>query len=159
MTETKTHHDHKHEIHIHIDRIKYHSPNPTTNAALYELGKVPEGHQIYREAHGDHEDVPVFNDGEQIHLKEDEHFYSQDKPFKGFEIFVNTHKKIVQKNGLTFDEVVRLAYDNPPTGPNIVISIDFRKAAGKRREGTLHPGGTVSIKNGTIFDVTATDKS
>ena len=55
MTENETK-KHEHETRVHIDRHPYESPNPTTGAALYALGKVPAGFQLYREAKGDTED-------------------------------------------------------------------------------------------------------
>jgi hypothetical protein len=58
-----------------------------------------------------------------------------------------------------FLEVVALAFDPVPTGPNWVFTVTYRKAAGKRPDGTLIEGQTVEIKDGTIFNVTATDKS
>lgn len=82
---------------------------------------------------------------------------SDDK--KQFTIFVNGRQKIVNSERLTFDQVVSLAFDNPPSGPNILFTITFRKADGEKPEGTLVQGQTVEIKNGTIFNVTATDKS
>lgn len=52
-----------------------------------------------------------------------------------------------------------LAFENPPTGPNIVFTITYRRGHGDKPEGTLVEGGTVRIKDGMIFNVTATDKS
>jgi hypothetical protein len=72
-------------------------------------------------------------------------------------IIVNGRMKKVTTDELSFEQIVGLAFDsNPPTGPNIVITVTY-KIEGK--QGTLLPGGTVTIKNGTIFNVTATDKS
>ena len=87
----------KREVRIHIDRKKYESPNPTTGEALYLLGKVPPGHELYREVQGDEEDKPIHNGNEQIHLKEDEHFYSEEHHKKEFTIIVNGRKKVVAK--------------------------------------------------------------
>jgi hypothetical protein len=108
---------------------------------------------------GNDGDQPIFNTADPLELKNGDHFYSTQEPFKGYTIFVNARKKVVQKNVLTFAEIVALAFDTPPSGPNIVITVTFRNAAGDRREGTLIEGESVTIKNGTIFDVTATDKS
>jgi len=66
----------EHEIRIHIDRKPYESPNPTTHSALYVLGKVLAGYELFKEVQGDHEDDPIPNDAGTIHLKEDQHFYS-----------------------------------------------------------------------------------
>ncbi len=68
--------EHKHHLRIHIDQHKYESPNPTTGTALYKLGRVEAGLELYREVSGDKEDVPIDNGPEEIHLKEDEHFHS-----------------------------------------------------------------------------------
>lgn len=73
-------------------------------------------------------------------------------------VIVNGRKKTVAKRELTFAEVVALA-DNLPTGPNIIYSVTYRGARGPKPAGTLVEGGTVKIKNRTIFNVTATDKS
>jgi len=77
---------------------------------------------------------------------------------KEFTIIVNGRQKMVTKKELSFTEIVALA-DNLPTGENIIYTVTYRKADGKKEEGTLDEGATVKIKNGTIFNVTATDKS
>lgn len=74
-------------------------------------------------------------------------------------IIVNTREKTVDADELTFDHVVRLAFDPVPSGPNIMITVSYRHAAGEKHEGTLTQGESVKIKDGTVFVVTATDKS
>jgi len=69
-------HDKKHQVRIHIDRKPYESPQATTHAALYVLGKVPAGYELFLEVQGNEEDQPVPNDGAEIRLKQDQHFYS-----------------------------------------------------------------------------------
>lgn len=64
------------QVRIHIDRKPYQSPNPTTHAALYALGGVHSGFELFKEVHGDKEDKPIPNNHHPIQLKEDEHFYS-----------------------------------------------------------------------------------
>ena len=77
---------------------------------------------------------------------------------KEFKIFVNTKETEVSEKELTFARIVELAQPLP-SGPNYEYTIDYRKAAGKKEKGELLPGESVEIKDGTIFDVTATDKS
>lgn len=144
---------------IHIDQHAYESPNPTTGSALYALGKVAPGLELFREVEGDHEDAGVPNDGTAIHLRQDAHFHSGAPVAKVYHIIVNLEPKEVNKRVLTFWEVVTLAYPNPPTGPNIVYTVTYRKAVAPMHQGSLVEGGTVEIKNGTIFSVTQTDKS
>lgn len=74
-------------------------------------------------------------------------------------IIVNTREKEVQGKEVSYDQIVALASENPPTGENIEITIAYREGPGQNKEGTLQPAGTVHIKKDMIFDVTATDKS
>jgi len=74
-------------------------------------------------------------------------------------IIVNGREKKVAGDVLSFEQVVNFAYDNnPPSGPNVVITVTYGKGEGGK-QGTLLPGGTVTIKNGMIFNVKATDRS
>ena len=78
---------------------------------------------------------------------------------KEITIIVNGREKVVDKKELSFSEIIALAFENPPTGPNFVFTVTFRRGHGHKPEGTLLPGETVKIKKGMIFNVTATDKS
>ena len=78
---------------------------------------------------------------------------------KKTKIFVNTREKVVSGDEVNFNQIVGLAFEMPPTGANIEITIAYRKGPHENPSGTLHPGETVEIKEGMIFDVTATDKS
>ena len=82
--------------------------------------------------------------------------HGQDKEYT---IIVNGREKVVDKKELTFDEIIALAFDPPPTGQFIVFTVTYRRGHGNKPEGTLLPGETVTIKQGMIFNVTATDKS
>lgn len=75
-------------------------------------------------------------------------------------IIVNGRQKDVPKHDdLTFDELVALAFDNPPQGEFICFTITYRKGSSNKPEGTLPEGDSVKPKEGMIFNVTATDKS
>jgi hypothetical protein len=78
---------------------------------------------------------------------------------KNITITVNARPKSVPKTELTFDEIIHLAYDNPPTGPNWVFTVTYHRGQGDKPEGTLRAGESVKVKDGMAFDVTATDKS
>lgn len=74
-------------------------------------------------------------------------------------IMVNAEPHEVDDKEITFDELVRLAYDgSPPTGDNWEFTVTYRKAHGNK-EGSLVAGGSVKVKDGMIFNVTGTDKS
>lgn len=74
-------------------------------------------------------------------------------------VIVNGRQKEVRKEDLSFSEVVALAFDPVPTGGNVDITVTFRRGHGTRHEGQLKPGESVKVKEGMIFDVTATDRS
>ena len=76
-----------------------------------------------------------------------------------FEIFVNGRARDVNSDELTYEEVVNLAFDPLPSGPNISITVSFRNGAGRPPEGTLRPGQSAKIQDGPVFDATATTRS
>ena len=65
-----------------------------------------------------------------------------------------------EEKEISYDQVVDLAFDgNPPSGEQVDISVGYRRGHGDKPEGDLEPGQSVKVKNGMIFDVTATDRS
>jgi len=78
---------------------------------------------------------------------------------KDFTIVVNGRQKVVKAKEISFAELIALAFDNPPTGLNILFTITYRRGEGNKPEGSLLEGASVRIKEGMIFNVTATDKS
>jgi hypothetical protein len=64
------------EVNITIDKQHKRSPNPTTGAALYVLGAVKPGYDLFRETHGQGDDELIRNDNTQILLHEGDRFYS-----------------------------------------------------------------------------------
>ena len=149
--------EHSHEVRIHINQVLHHSPDPTTGAALYVLGKVEAGLELFREVSGDREDPEVANGPETIHLKEDEHFHSG-KP-KTYRIYVNGQEKVVTSKIVTYEQIVALAFPNPPTGQNMRYTVGYEDGPHQNASGSLMPCGKVRVKDGMIFDVTPTDKS
>lgn len=96
---------------------------------------------------------------EQLMAKEEVENKEEKDKLQHITIIVNGKKKTVSKKDLSFAEVVALAFATPPTGENIIFTVTYRNARGDKSEGTLNEGQTVKIKEGTIFNVTPTDKS
>ena len=68
--------------------------------------------------------------------------------------------KVLSPDGeITFDEVVKLAFADPPSGPYIEFAVSYWNGAGRPTEGILYPGESVKVQDGTVFNVTVTDKS
>jgi hypothetical protein len=77
---------------------------------------------------------------------------------KDFRIIVNGEPKTVESEVVTFEQVTELAYPEPPF-PETLFTVTFRNAK-KPKEGRLVEGQSVEVKrNGTVFNVKATDKS
>ncbi len=74
-------------------------------------------------------------------------------------IVVNGRPHEWDEKEISFEQVVGFAYPNPPQGGNIEYTVSYRRAQGNKPEGTLKAGETVKVKDGMIFDVTATDLS
>jgi hypothetical protein len=145
------------EVRIHVDGEPYRSPSPTDGEALYALGHVKPGLELFREVSGDREDQPVPRTKEHIHLTEDEHFHSGEPHHSEFTIIVNAQRKTVKTRRVSFEQVVKLAFD--PVPPNSIFTVSYFNAA-HDREGTLKAGQKVKIKpEGTVFNVTETGQS
>ena len=83
-----------------------------------------------------------------------------ERPFdKTFSITVNGREKPVDREELSFDDLVDLAFDDPARGPQIVFTITFREAGGRIPEGELDEGQRLKVRDGTIVNVTRTDQS
>ena len=80
-------------------------------------------------------------------------------------IVVNGREKVVPSGELSsdgelsFGQVVGLAFDPPPSGPGIVFTVSYRNGAGRPPDGKLVAGKSVKIQDGTVFNVSFTDKS
>jgi len=82
----------QHLVRIHIDRQPYESPRRRSGEALYALAISPNtgNCSVHR---GDQEDEFIPRDAHEVHLKQDEHFYSQ----KAINIIVNGQRKEVTR--------------------------------------------------------------
>src|SRR5436189_210808 len=118
MIETEARQENEHQVRIHIDQHRYESPNQTTGAALYTLGRIGANLELYREVTGDREDKPIDDSPEIIHLREDDHFHSGAP--KAYKVYINGQEKTLTAKIVTFEQLVALAFPNPPTGENIL---------------------------------------
>lgn len=75
-------------------------------------------------------------------------------------IIVNGRSKEVDKNAdLTYEQIVALAFPNPPTGQNVQFTVQYTRGQGNKPSGVLIEGQSVKVKDGMVFDVTATNRS
>lgn len=84
----------------------------------------------------------------------------REKDQKMITIILNGRPKTVpKKDDLTFEEIVALAFENPPTGEGIQYTIQYTRGQGNKPAGALVEGQSVKIKDGMEFDVTSTNRS
>jgi len=74
-------------------------------------------------------------------------------------IIINGTAKSVEKERLSFDEIVALAYETPPTGDGVQFTIQYTKGHSDKPKGTLVEGQSVKVKERMEFDVTPTNRS
>jgi Multiubiquitin len=157
-TEQESHGQHERKaVRIHIDQKAYESPNPTTSAALYRLGHVKPGLELYREVKGDREDQTIDDGPETIHLKEDEHFHSGEP--RAITIIVEGTPHEWSKPTITYAEVVTLFDPSYPQHPEITYSVTYKRGPVHKPEGILSPGASVKIKDHMVFNVSSTGQS
>ena len=80
-------------------------------------------------------------------------------------LVVNARERVIPSSELSadgelsFKQVVGLAFDPPPSGPDIVFTVSYRNGAGRPPDGRLVAGQSVKVRDGTVFNVSFTDKS
>jgi hypothetical protein len=84
--------------------------------------------------------------------------HDEGKGPKPVTIYVNTRPHEVSKGEISFEEVTKLAYPSTPPGANVGYTVTYQRGPGKK-DGDLVAGESVKVKDGMIFDVTATDLS
>jgi Multiubiquitin len=87
-----------------------------------------------------------------------ERFFTAPRPPIEIVIIVNTRPRSVQGPSVTFEQIVEMAFPGPHEA-NVVFSMTYRKAASMPHAGELGANGVVSIKKGTVFNVTRTVQS
>lgn len=74
-----------------------------------------------------------------------------------FDITVNGVAHVWHRRRMSYDDAVKLAFPNGPTGGDIRYSVSWTKPDGQ--EGGLRPGQSVEVVDVMSFDVRNTDKS
>jgi len=74
-------------------------------------------------------------------------------------IIVNGRPREFAGKEISYDQVIRLAFDSPPYGENTLFTVTYKRGAEHKPEGSLVAGESVKVKKGMVFNVVATDKS
>lgn len=81
------------------------------------------------------------------------------KEKKEVTIIVNGVPHEVEKDEITYDKVVILAFSDFPQHPERTYSVTYERGQGNKPTGILSPGGVVKIKEGMNFKVKHTGQS
>lgn len=121
------------------------------------IGQVADDHELYLDS--DH-DQPIPRDGSvELAGRGVERVRSRRIKPRLVTILVNARAREVEPGPISFEQLVALAFPEPPTGPQVSFTVSFRKGPPKRPEGSLLAGQSVNVVQGMTFHVTATDKS
>ena len=74
-------------------------------------------------------------------------------------IIINGSQFNVEKDDISYNEVVTLAFPDFPQHPECTYSVTYQRGQGNKPAGILSPGGSVKVKNEMIFYVKHTGQS
>ncbi|GAA3929044.1 hypothetical protein GO495_06510 [Chitinophaga oryziterrae] len=83
----------------------------------------------------------------------------KDSGKKNITIIVNGSPEQVDKDEITYEQIVTLAFSDYPQHPERNYSVKYVRGHGNKPEGILSPGGKVKVKDGMEFTVTPTGQS
>lgn len=81
------------------------------------------------------------------------------KPSHETPILVNGQEKIVDKNEITYDQVIILAFGSYDNNPDIAYTVLYFKGHSSNVKGQLIKGMSVKVVPNMVFNVTRTNKS
>ncbi|WP_372718351.1 multiubiquitin domain-containing protein [Novipirellula sp.] len=125
---------------------------------LRQLAKAGEDEVVYLEIRGGQDRLIDPTDLVDLNEPGVERFFKAPKPDPSVKIIVNTREKTVPSKDVTFDQIVQLAYPGNH-GENEEFTVTFDGALSCPNDGNLGAGGTIQVKQGTIFHVKRTIRS
>ena len=129
-------------------------------AEVRGLGNIPADKQIFLTIKGQGEDMPVLDDTRiDLSLPGIERFYSQNPHEHVYVIIVNGREKTWNEKMISYDQIVKLAFENYVPNQNTIYTVTYKRGPGSNPEGSMVAGDVVHVKNNMVFNVTATDRS
>ena len=145
---------------IQIDESAFRVVGPiVAGRVLFELAKKDPATHVLTQILVGVDDIFVGPD-DQIDLSRPgvERFTVVAKPFD-CEVIVNTRPRRVTTPELTFEQVVRLAFDISADNANVAYTVTYRQGDPAKPQGSMVVGQSVRVRCGEIFDVDRTDRS
>ncbi len=153
-TGNRTSTDHREEVFfVNDEPIVVRTDRLTVREILDDAGLSPADHVLF--AHRDGAEVAIGALETPVILRQGMRFTARRVSWN---VWVNGDEVIVNGDVLTFDRIVGYAKGLPAPQPGVEYTVGFEKAV-HPRAGTLIAGESVRIKNGTQFEVSATNRS
>lgn len=142
---------------LNADQLAWGKP-AITGAALYKLAGAGEDDAVFLEVPGGQDRLIEPTELIDLMAPGIERFITAKRPPRAFEIIVNSRRRTVPGPKVTFEQIVQLAFPGPHEA-NVSFSMTYNHAASTPHKGELGAGGSVEVKNGTVFNVTRTVQS
>ncbi len=120
------------------------------------LARVGDDHELVQVREGHGEKVIEPDDEVRIEKAGVERFVTRPRLAT---IIVNGRQKRVPLAPISFEAVVALAFENPPTGDGVQFTVQYTRGPEQNPSGALVEGQSVMVRNGMEFDVTSTNRS
>lgn len=141
-----------------IDGQRRAVPPIISGEALYRLAGVSDDQCLYRERQ-DQPDECLDRNAPSLALRRDDRLSGGPAPGVSITIMVNGRKREVRERRLTFAQILALAFQTVPSGPDWVFTVTYYNGPRSNPKGSLLEGQSVAIQQGMVFNATATDKS
>jgi hypothetical protein len=93
-------------------------------------------------------------------MKQEEQVNDQNKKTsKEYTIIINAREHKISEDQVSFDDVIRMAFGEVSSDPNVAYTVTYKRGQGNKPEGSMVKGDSVKIKEGMIFNATSTNKS
>ncbi|MBP0019401.1 MAG: multiubiquitin domain-containing protein [Cyanobacteria bacterium SBLK] len=125
---------------------------------LYTLSGVGNDRAVFLEVRGGTDTLIKPEETIDLTAPGVERFITAPRPAIEIQIVINGRSHVVKGSEVTYEQIVQLACPGSHN-PKSYFSVTYRKADSQTSQGELAAGGVVKIKQGTIFNVTKTDKS
>lgn len=149
----------KHVLQLIIDGQKYDwTQQYITGAEIRRLGHIPDEDDVFLKIKEPWIDELIEKDTK-VDLARPgiEHFFSKKKfPIV---IIVNVKEKPWNKEKISYDEVVKLAFPNYVESADVAYTVTYDRGPKQNPEGTMVKGDSVFVKNRMNFLVSQTNKS
>lgn len=78
---------------------------------------------------------------------------------KEYNIVVNGRQSNFKGDEITFKEVIEIAFGSISDDPRTVYTVTYKRGEGNKPEGAMVKGDVVRVKEGMIFNASATNQS